>query len=260
MSIDFSIDQLWYLLNLESAYSVIGVENPYIGNSREEIKTNEQFALLSIIQKKIIYLTDHNSIEISDPSLKRIIETCAKPQRCLWLTVSQNGQPQTTSQCFFYFSEKDIVESTRENYSYQLTQIPTIDGLTERLGFYLGDQIESQLTSTAFTLKDTVWTQVMEAFEAKDDRAGKALLVEAGVQEHTRDALTFALRNDPTYFLAIQIHNPTTPESCFTEGIGYLKSCSGEWMFRQHEENGEIYLRFSPANIKEYQDSILAMF
>jgi hypothetical protein len=256
----FSSEEIWFLFGIHKTNVIIGIESPYIGRLFEEIQISEQNAFGSLINKGIIYLTNQNSIEFSDPAVKAMIETCVKPEHVVWTILSKNECPESTVQHFLYFSGKHIVELAKESdQTYWLTEVQDEKNVEALIRSYWPDQSENNPATTHFSLVETVFDQASTAFAHGDDDTGRELLANAKLNEKANEELSSVLSSESTYIIAINIHNPIDYSRCYTEGLGYLQGKKGSWIIRQTEEDHTKSIHFQPAHLLEFQNQLFAM-
>ncbi|MEA4906906.1 MAG: hypothetical protein VB089_04760 [Anaerolineaceae bacterium] len=251
-------EELWYLIQLCGSTTVIGIENPYIGYSIEEIEIAEQFTLISLLRKNIVNVTN-GAVEISTPVIKSTIETCVNPQHCLWLIAVRNNRPDLMAQRFLYFAGEHIVGLEKSDQrTYRLTDIQN-DTLGEILKGYFPDPANPQPAGTSFVLSQPVFDKVSNDFSSGNQAAARRALAEVGVDAQACEELAAALSDDHNYYLAINIHHPMAVDKCYTEGVGYVQGKNGGWAMREYEENGIKNLHFQPAGLPDFLQMILPL-
>lgn len=244
---DLSAEELWYLLNLYAPTSVIGIENPYMGRLVEEIEIFEEFALQSLLSRQILRLNEENTLEFSDAPAKRMIETCLKPERCLWLTASQGNQEKITAQRWIYITDSRIVDVFCEgDRSYTLTELHSPGELVEMITPFLSPDGEDRAASSDFVLPQAVLDAVIQAFDAGDPQSGRAALSAAGIGETAAEELSSVLGEEGHTLLAILICNPSHPEQCHTREVGYMRGTQGGWILKQTTQSGKEAMHFQP--------------
>jgi len=256
-----SSEELWYLLNLYAPTAVIGIENPYTGRFVDEIKNSEQNALNGLMSRQIVHLTDKNSLEFTDPAVKTMIETCLKPEQCLWMIVSHGGEKKIVSQRLVYFSDEQIVDVDREGeHSYKLTTIQDTEALKTLLTAYLSPAAEDEGASTDFVLEQTAFDAAIKAFFKGDDQTGIQILSAAGLNEPSCEELKSALGEEGNSTLAIYMCNPSQPDACNIKGLGYLKGRMGGWMIQEYEKKGSKFVDFQSGKAREFRELTFSLF
>jgi hypothetical protein len=252
--IKLSSEELWYLLGLYAPTSAIGVENPYIGKFVEEIKISEQFALNTLMSSQIVHLADKDSLEFTDKAIKTMVETCLKPDQCLWLVLSKGPKQKILSQRFVYFSGTQIVDLVKEGErTYCLTAVRDKEALSELLQPDLQITSDDKPARTDFSLEQSVLQAVIQAFSTGDIKTGTMLLSSAEISTQSCEELEFALGNEYTNSIAIKICNPTNADTCHMEGISFLNGKPGGWIMHQSEHNTSSFVNFQPGTAKEFQ-------
>lgn len=260
MMIRLRSEELWYLFNLYSPTAVIGIENPYTGRLVEEIKISEQFALNELLSKNIVHLADGKTLEFTDPLVKSMVETCLRPDQCLWLTVSQGGQKKIVSQHWVYFSEGQIVDILREgDQAYWLTDVRDGEVLAQYLKEFLSPDTKDDAAGAEFVLEQTAFDVATKAIDSGNAAAGKKILASAGLNNLSIKGLLSALGEEGRSMIAVNISNASHPQQSHMQGLGYLASRSGGWLMKQYQQDGIGYVRFQPGKAEEFRELTFAM-
>ena len=253
-------NEFWYLLNLYETLPIIGIENPYVGQLIEEIKSSEENAIRSLLAQNILFLSKNNSLEIRNSPFKSIIETCLNTDHCLWLIVSHGKQNKVVSQRFIYFSSGQIVDLIKdEEQNYQLTVVSDSNSLDEILGEFFQGSSYKKSAGTDFVLELSIFDGAVNAFGIGDAQASRQLLSSTGLQEQSIDELESALGDEGRQLIAIDIRNPTNPEKCYMNGYGYLTGQRGGWVIQEYEQGGSKFIHFESGTVQEFQKRVFSM-
>jgi len=255
-----SAEEFWYLLNLYAPTSVIGIENPYTGRLVEDIETSEQIALNELLSNNILHLVDGKTLEFTDTAVQSMLETCLRPDHCLWLTVAGGTIKKSVLQRWVYFSEGQIVDIAHEGeHSYWLTDVRDTAEPADYLTGFLSQDNEEAVASIEIVLEQTSFDAALKAIDAGDEAAGKNILTSAVLNNTSIEELVSALGGEGRSIVAVNFSNPSQPELCHMQELGYLAGRSGGWLMKQYEQDGTGYVRFQPGKAAEFRELLFSM-
>ena len=248
LSLDFSVGELWFLLQQFGSGAILGMKNPYLGWLIEEIEAAQRTALRSLVDRDIVRIASKDQIELDDV-LAAMIRICAHPQHTL---ISQfQDSTGKDIQRFIHFGKGLIVEHNEfKPGQHRLTAIKDRDVLLAQLNEVL------RLSSTAFSRGGNFCLPEQILFEARslcsEGQARKAqnILKKAQLSDEKAALLSKALTSPVANSAFVTVLNQDKPEIQNLKGFALLEGKTEFWILLPYDKAGDKMVEFVPANPK----------
>ncbi len=248
LSILFSADEIWFLLQQFGTSIVFGMQNPHLGWLIDEIENADRNALKLLVDRGYVRIASKNQIELDD-ALAAMIRTCAHPQHTL---VAQfQDSTGIDNQRYIYFGDELIVERTQTKQNqHRLTVIKDREVLLK----HLREVLRLSSITTSHGKKFTLPEQTL--FETRalctQGQASKAInnLKELDLSEEISSLLTKALTNPVANSAFMALSNQSKSQSQTVKGFALLEGKNDLWIMMPYDSDGIKMVEFIPANSK----------
>ena len=244
-SLDFSADELWFLMTQFGPAFIMGMENPYLGFLADEIEEATRKAVHSLIERDIARQISEDSIEV-DEVVAAMVQSCVHPQHTL---IVQSVTAGKGVRRFIHFSSDAIVEHLEEETgNHRLTAIRDRDALGDHLQDALRLETETGSDAQPFRLTEQALFEVSELLmQGKHEDAG-SLLAEADLEKGIQQRLTAALSDPVANASFAVVMNRNDRDTQHIRGFAFLEGKDDLWLLRPVEQMGQPQVEFQPGN------------
>lgn len=247
--IDFTVDELWFLMSQFSPAYVMGIDNPYLGWLADEIQEATKKAVQSLIEKDIARVLTEDSIELDD-TVVEMARACVHPQHTLLVAIQPQPGAVAGFQRYTHFAEPDwIVEHVEyEPGKHRLTAIRDPQALLEHLRDDLRLDSSAASGSPSFKLRQAALHAAARDYADGKFQEGLSTLEESGLDTAVCQRLGAVLAAPVANASFVVMKNRNNSDRNFTCGFGYLEGAAELWLMRPFMQGDEAWVEFTPGS------------
>jgi hypothetical protein len=249
ISIDFTVDELWFLMSQFGPTYVTGIDNPYLGWLADEIQEATKGAVQSLVEKDIARVLTEDSIELDD-AVVEMVRVCVHPLHTLLASIQPQIGEADGFQHYVHFAEPDwIVEHVEfEPGMHRLTAIRDQQALVELLQDDLRLDSAAASAPPAFKLRQETLHAAARLYIEGKAPEGLSLLEESGLEAAVCQRLGAVLAAPVANASYVVMKNRNNSDRNFTCGFGYLEGEAELWLMRPFKQGDEAWVEFTPGS------------
>lgn len=248
LSIEFSSDEFWLLLQQFGPAVALGIKNPHLGWLIEEIEEADRNALRSLVDRGIVRVVSKNQIELDD-ALAAMIKTCAHPRHTL-ITQFQNADG-ANKQRYIHFGDNLIVEHMEfKRGHHRVTAIKHQGALVEHLDEVLRLSSTASSRGGKFKIPESTLFEARALCKDGETRKASTNLKKAKLSEEKAAMLAKALSKPVANSAFAMLCNQDKPQVQNVKGFALLEGEKDFWILLPHDNGDEKLVEFIPANSK----------
>lgn len=248
LSVDFTADELWFLLQQFGTGVVLGIKNPHLGWLVQEIQEANRVALRSLVDRNIVRIASKHQIELDDV-LATMVRTCAHPGHTL---ISQfQDSTGKDKQRYIHFADDLIVEHIEfKRGQHRLTAIQNHVALLEHLNEVLRLSSSASSRGGKFHLPEKALFEARSLCSKGHVRQALSNLKKARLPEEKAVLLTKVLSKPVANSAFVSLRNQGKSQTQNVKGFALLESKTGLWIMMPYDKDGDKMVEFIPANSK----------
>ena len=244
--IEFSSEELWFLLQQFSPAIILGMLNPHLGWLIEEIEEADREALKSLVARNLVRIISKDQIELDD-SLASMVRTCAHPHHT-FISRSHNSAG-VIEQKFIYFGSDLIVEHMEINQGqHRLIAINDRDTLLAQLSIALRSASTSSSRGKKFQLPEQVLFEASDLCSKGNSEIASENIKKSGLSDKETALKTKTLKKPIANSAFVTLCDQGTPQLQNVKGFALLEGDNGFWIMSPYDKDGIKMVEFTPAN------------
>jgi len=259
LSLEFSTQEFWFLLNLFGPGVVLGMEEPYLGWLMEEREAAHREALRSLVDRGLVRMVSNDEIDLDDV-LAQMVQACVRPQHSLILHAHRASPVHTDDRRYVHWGEMLLVEHHPiDEDRHRLTALPDRDALLSNLEDVLRLNTPVRSVGEGFVVKESALFQARQHCRHGKSEKALAILQDAGLQEDTAARLVKALISPVANSAAVVVVNRMERDTRHVRGMAVLEGEEDLWIMTPYEHKDTAYVWFTPAEAQGLREKLLAI-
>jgi hypothetical protein len=250
-ALDFTTDELYFLLGYYGPCISFGLGEPYLGKFAEEIEQATSKAQHSLAEDGYLHRAEDGTYSIDDAIVKTI-RVCAHPNHTAVIATQKANKPK---QIFYlHFSHELLVEqSCVGKDKHRLLPLPNRSAALERLTeqFHLKGQTAAD--GGRFQLPETTLFETRDLIRKGHTRKASKLLTDAGLTQKHSQTLIRALEAPSSNSSVAVVINRDEPDTQHVNGLGIFESEKKMWALVSMPTKKGNEVEFIPSSASEIE-------
>lgn len=246
----FSLPEIWYIASQSAPCIILGIADPTVGMTTQEITDFGQTAYKKLRDRKLIVNKDGNDKFVDD--LLIISYACAHPENSVVLSIEE--VPSTKQIRYFNYSHGLVVEITAINSS-------NYEAIIHTSKHFISEMIRNVLKNKVFIFQESnpiyipadKFDEFLFCVTTKEYEKASSIIKTGKVE--SRKFLQAV--ESPIFNFSITVHHSRNNPDCqYISGFGILGSKNSIWKLNYCKEGTMDYIEIRPTTTVQFQTQL----